>query len=1244
MPPVVAAVGAIAIGVSGVAATVLTAVGVSAAVAGAISGAILMAGISGLASAALKVVGLGPRPPKASPASTERLKAGLDPRSFRKIVFGQTAANLDMHYQEFTGTSQEYLNSIITLASHELHSIDEIWFDEKKAWDSSGVIHPDFTGYLAVQKREVGTTANALTITGSSSWVSSASRLVGCSYIWLRYKLTGNDKKAESPFAQNVTSRITVRVRGAKLYDPRRDSTMGGSGSQRVSDQTTWAWVDDNTGRNPALQLLWYLLGWRIQNPSTGGWKLAVGLGLPVERLDIPSFIAAANLCDEAVTKASGGTEPRYRSDGVFSEGDDPLEVIDNLRATMNGVLRDAGGKLKLDILHNDLGSPVCDLSDGDVIGEFTWTQTPPIDETFNVVRGRYVDPTDAGLYQLVDYPDVSIPSPDGIERASSFDMPMVQSPSQAQRLAKTYLQRAQYPGTFMAEFLASAWRCEVGSVVRLTFPALGFVNKLFRVVEHSINVDGRCPMVLREENASIYAWDADESPAVSAATPISYNPLNDPILQGISDIAAAPTAIVYIYQRASSAPSLPTADVTYTFADHTISGLTGGWSATIPAGANPLYVAAATASYNGGTDIITPAEWSSPVVLAQDGSPGSPGATGTNGLNTATVTLYARTATNSAPTVTRAGSATYTFATGAITGQPSGWTTGVPASGGGFLWVIRATAAATTSTDTIANTEWASPVLMVQNGSDGAPGSNGATNAIVYIYRRSATTPALPTATATYTFATGALTGLNNSWTATIPAGSDPLYVAAATASSTGSTDTIAASEWSSPVILAQDGAPGSPGAPGASGLNSATVTLHQRTLTSSAPSVTTTGSATYTFATGAITGQPSGWASAVPSSGGGYLWVIRATAASTSATDTIANTEWSAPVLLAQDGAPGAAGAAGAAATSAYLTNEVAQVFAYADGTVVSYGPATGEFKVFAGSADISSNFTLSVVSNPQTLTVSFTGRVYTVTGGFDAGEDTATVTIRATGSGSYAGVTFDKVFALAKAKGGYEIVSTLPITNLFEGRIVFLKTDDKLYRYTGSAWTKAVDGADIQANSILTNSIGAGQITAAQLASTELITLSAQIGTAVITGAKIGNLEVNTLKIANNAVNAVVTSYGGAGTVSDTLDVDFGSVSLSTIGGIVRIDISFDSYRSSGSTSVNLTAQIVRVVGTTETVIEQRKGASSASFPPTSFFITDSPGAGSVSYKARFSVDGGSGSFAVSSVAFAATEIKR
>ena len=507
-----------------------------------ITSALMMAGLSLGMSTVAGVLGLGPKPPTTSAASTDRLNASLDVRAPRKIVFGYTAAATDLQYQEYTGGNQDYLNSIITLSSHSLHSIEEVWFDELKAWDSSGYIASKYTGFLNVTARTEGTAANAFTITGSTSWTSSASRMVGCGYLWLRYYLTGTD----SPFASNITSRITVRARGAKLYDPRLDSTAGGSGSHRANDQTTWAWVNDNVGRNPALQLLWYLLGWRIQSPIDGTWKLAVGLGLPVARIDIPSFIAAANLCDESVVKIGGGTEPRYRSDGVFSEADDPSLVFENLCAAMNGVLRDNGGKLALNILYNDLGSPVVDLTAADVIDGFTWIQTPPIDQHVNVVRGKYVNSTDAGLYQLVDYPDVSLGTtlpPDGIERAKTFNFALVQSASQASRLAKTYLQRAQYPGTFSADFLATAWRCQVGSIIRLTFPALGFTNKLFRVVEHSIRFDGRCPMTLREENAAIYAWDGSEAPAVTAAAPVSYDQLNDPLRVALADAIALVTS-----------------------------------------------------------------------------------------------------------------------------------------------------------------------------------------------------------------------------------------------------------------------------------------------------------------------------------------------------------------------------------------------------------------------------------------------------------------------------------------------------------------------------------------------------------------------------------------------------------------------------------------------------------------------------------------------------------------------------
>jgi hypothetical protein len=64
--------------------------------------------------------------------------------------------------------------------------------------------------------------------------------------------------------------------------------------------------------------------------------------------------------------------------------------------------------------------------------------------------------------------------------------------------------------------------------------------------------------------------------------------------------------------------------------------------------------------------------------------------------------------------------------------------------------------------------------------------------------------------------------------------------------------------------------------------------------------------------------------------------------------------------------------------------------------------------------------------------------------------------------------------------------EVVATLPTAGNFDGRVVYLSTDGKLYRYVGgqSAWSRAVDGADIVANSITSGSIAAGAITASQI----------------------------------------------------------------------------------------------------------------------------------------------------------------
>jgi hypothetical protein len=190
--------------------------------------------------------------------------------------------------------------------------------------------------------------------------------------------------------------------------------------------------------------------------------------------------------------------------------------------------------------------------------------------------------------------------------------------------------------------------------------------------------------------------------------------------------------------------------------------------------------------------------------------SDGAAGADGSNGLHNATIQLFKRSAT--APAVPSA-TTTYTFSTAVLTGITNGWTQSVPAANGNPLYVTSATAAANTATDTIGTAEWATPVIMAQDGTNGTDGTNLVT---IMLYKRSATTPALPSATTTYTFSTQVLSGITNGWTQAVPAvNGNPCYITTATALATASatTDTIASTEWASPAVFVQDGVDGAGG-----------------------------------------------------------------------------------------------------------------------------------------------------------------------------------------------------------------------------------------------------------------------------------------------------------------------------------------------------------------------------------------------------------------------------------------------
>ena len=489
----------------------------------------------------------GPKMPK---AQASRLNPTLDPSASRKIVFGETAMNTDVRYFEPSGTDQEYMDYIIATSAHAVESIDEIWFEDRLAWSSSSGVAAFYTGYLTTVATVLeGTSANYISINGGTIW-GSTRRLTGCSYVHLRIKRTGTSNKADSPLVNGLPGRVTIKGKGAKIYDPRLDSTVpGGSGSQRANDQTTWGTSQSGYRDNPALQLLWFLLGWKI------GGKLSVGCGVPPARIDLASFITAANICDEAITLAAGGTQPRYRTGGVASDSDQRMEIIQIFLSAMNGTLRDSGGKLAVVCMKNDLASPVLEFSDDDIIGDFTWNQTRGLDESFNAIHGKYTDPSNNSLYQAVEYPVQSLTSIDGIERMQTFDLPFVQEGRRAQRIAKQVLQRAQYKGIFSATFNMKALGCSVGNCVWIDFEPLGWANKPFRVLSQGISNTGLVPMTLIEENAAIYAWDASETALITPVAPTVYDPANSPYILAILDVEGiADGKIVSFFQ--TSAPT----------------------------------------------------------------------------------------------------------------------------------------------------------------------------------------------------------------------------------------------------------------------------------------------------------------------------------------------------------------------------------------------------------------------------------------------------------------------------------------------------------------------------------------------------------------------------------------------------------------------------------------------------------------------------------------------------------------
>lgn len=97
--------------------------------------------------------------------------------------------------------------------------------------------------------------------------------------------------------------------------------------------------------------------------------------------------------------------------------------------------------------------------------------------------------------------------------------------------------------------------------------------------------------------------------------------------------------------------------------------------------------------------------------------------------------------------------------------------------------------------------------------------------------------------------------------------------------------------------------------GSTGPSGSNTAVVSLYKNHTSNSTAPTSFTGTATYTFSTGVVSGLTlNSWSQSPPTlANGEYLWVRQAVATSTTSTDTIAIGEWSTATVVGYSGING-------------------------------------------------------------------------------------------------------------------------------------------------------------------------------------------------------------------------------------------------------------------------------------------------------------------------------------------------
>ena len=403
----------------------------------------------------------------------------------RTIVYGRSTVSGPLVFAAVAGEGNNTLYLVIPIAGHEIDGVEEIYFNDQALGVPLDAFSPmgapasgTYAGKVTftLHTGTLGQAADATLLAANVGW-SADHRLAGVAYLVCALNFDSDSYPTGIP-------NIKATIRGKKLYDPR-------------TGLTTWS-------ANTALACRDYLTG-------------TYGLEATSAEIDDTLVAAAANVCDESVTTATG-SESRYTCNGVVDLGDTPRSIMEAMLSSMAGQIVWAGGKYLL--YAGAYTAPAVTLTADDLRGPVSVRPRHSRKDLFNAVRGTFVDP--ANFWQPTDFPTVSnstYATNDGgqvIWRDTA--LPFTTSSATAQRIAKLVLERSRQGITVELQCKLTAFKVATLDTVMVTLSQLGWSAKEFKVLEWTFAPEGGVDLVLQEETAASYNWNSGLQTVVDPA------------------------------------------------------------------------------------------------------------------------------------------------------------------------------------------------------------------------------------------------------------------------------------------------------------------------------------------------------------------------------------------------------------------------------------------------------------------------------------------------------------------------------------------------------------------------------------------------------------------------------------------------------------------------------------------------------------------------------------------------------